>query len=149
MHNAIIFLQILNNGNKLMQWQDVLADKSLQTYPIKLIKLSLIFKSSGTKMRLTGQQQIIIKDEVSKIFGAHAQVLLFGSRVNDNERGGDIDLLIELDYPVEEMLKKNLSLNAALQVAMGGLQKIDIITHIKDTMETPIHKAALNTGIRL
>jgi len=100
-------------------------------------------------MRLTKQQQAIIKDKVNKTFGAHAQVLLFGSRVNDNERGGDINLLIELDYPVEDNVKKNLSLNAALQVAMGGLQKIDIITHAKDTMETPIHKAALNTGIRL
>ena len=101
------------------------------------------------KMRLTEQQQNIIKDEVHKFFGTHAQVLLFGSRVNDNERGGDIDLLIELDYPVEDILKKNLSLNAALQIAMGGLQKIDIITHVKDTEEAPIHKAALQTGIRL
>ena len=100
-------------------------------------------------MRLTEQQQSIIKSNVKKIFGAHTQVLLFGSRVNDNERGGDIDLLIELDDPVEEILKKNLSLNAALQIAMGGLQKIDIITHVKDTEEAPIHTAALKTGIRL
>lgn len=54
-------------------------------------------------MRLTEQQQSIIKNNVNKIFGTHAQVLLFGSRVNDNERGGDIDLLIKLDAPVEEI----------------------------------------------
>ena len=100
-------------------------------------------------MRLSKQQQQIIKDNVKKIFGEQAQVLLFGSRTNDNERGGDIDLLIELDYPVKDLLKKNLSLNAALQIEMGGLQKIDIITHIKDTLESPVHKAAHNTGIRL
>jgi len=100
-------------------------------------------------MRLTEQQQHIIKDKVNKIFGDSAQVLLFGSRTNDNERGGDIDLLIELDSPVAETLKKNLSLNAALQIAMGGLQKIDIITHVKNTAEAPVHKIARKTGIRL
>jgi len=50
---------------------------------------------------------------------------------------------------VAETLKKNLSLNAALQIAMGGLQKIDIITHVKNTAEAPVHKIARKTGIRL
>ncbi len=100
-------------------------------------------------MRLTQQQQDIIKDKVKETFGTQAQILLFGSRINDHNRGGDIDLLIELEQPIEETLQKNLSLNAALQIAMGGLQKIDIITHVKDTIEAPIHKAARETGIRL
>ncbi len=100
-------------------------------------------------MRLTEQQQQIITTNVSKVFGQSAQVLLFGSRVNDHERGGDIDLLIELDQPINKTLEKTLLLNAALQVDMGGLQKIDIITHVKSTEKTAIHKAALTTGIRL
>ncbi len=59
-------------------------------------------------MRLTQHQQEIIKTKAKEIFGKQAQVLLFGSRANDNELGGDIDLLIELEYPVEETLQKNL-----------------------------------------
>ena len=100
-------------------------------------------------MRLTEQQQQIIKDNVKKIFGSHTEVLLFGSRVDNEERGGDIDLLIEFEHSPKELLKKNLYLNASLQIALGGLQKIDIITHVKGSTETPLQKAARNTGIRL
>jgi predicted nucleotidyltransferase len=99
-------------------------------------------------MRLTAEQQHIIKRHTAEIFGPNAKILLFGSRVNDNEKGGDIDLLIELESPVEEPLKKNLMLNAALQIALG-LQKIDIITHIKNSPATPLHTEVLKTGIFL
>ncbi len=34
------------------------------------------------------------------IFGLQAEVLLFGSRVDDSKRGGDIDLLIELEQAI-------------------------------------------------
>ncbi len=100
-------------------------------------------------MRLTDQQRNIIKENVNRIFGSQAKVLLFGSRVDDNKRGGDIDLLIELEQADDELLKKNLTLNAALQIAMGGLQKIDIITHVKNTTSTALYKAASSTGIKL
>jgi len=98
-------------------------------------------------MRLTRQQQQIIKKQVLNVFGTHAQVLLFGSRVIDKEKGGDIDLLIELEQADNDLLKKNLKLNAILQIALGGLQKIDIITHVKGSAETSLHKVARNTGV--
>ena len=100
-------------------------------------------------MRITDQQRNIIKENVTMIFGSQAEVLLFGSRVDDNKRGGDIDLLIELEQTENELLKKNLHLNTALQIALGGLQKIDIITHIKGSVETPLHQQAHQTGIVL
>ncbi len=100
-------------------------------------------------MRITEQQKNIIKENVNKIFGSQAEVLLFGSRVDDNQRGGDIDLLIKLEYADKELLKKNLNLNAVLQIAMGGLQKIDIITHVKHTAPTALYKSASRTGIKL
>ncbi len=100
-------------------------------------------------MRLTEQQQQIIKHKVTDYFGNDAKVILFGSRTNDILRGGDIDLLIELQQPVDQLLKKNLSLNADLQLALWGLQKIDIITHQKNTPETPLYKEAQQHGIKL
>lgn len=49
--------------------------------------------NDGRHMRLTGQQRTIIRATVAETFGAGADVWLFGSRVDDNKRGGDIDLL--------------------------------------------------------
>lgn len=46
-------------------------------------------------MRLDPNQTRVILDCVHRQFGADAQVLLFGSRLDDQARGGDVDLLVE------------------------------------------------------
>ena len=46
-------------------------------------------------MRLTPDQTRIILSCVHQQFGADAQVKLFGSRLDDSLRGGDVDLLVE------------------------------------------------------
>jgi len=45
-------------------------------------------------MRLSVKEINTIKSCAKAFFGAHARVLLFGSRVDDQKRGGDIDLYI-------------------------------------------------------
>ena len=45
-------------------------------------------------MRLSNQTQQIIRKTVAEIFGQEANIILFGSRVDDTAKGGDIDLLI-------------------------------------------------------
>ena len=47
-------------------------------------------------MRLSQQTQQVIRDTVREVFGVEANVKLFGSRINDDARSGDIDLLVEL-----------------------------------------------------
>ena len=46
-------------------------------------------------MRLTPAQHSAIRTTATEIFGEDAIIWLFGSRVDDDKRGGDIDLLIE------------------------------------------------------
>lgn len=56
-------------------------------------------------MRLTKQQQTLIKEQIQAL-DANAKVFLFGSRVDDQKTGGDIDLLIfsnELDKKHKEL----------------------------------------------
>ena len=48
-------------------------------------------------MRLTEYEKETINKLTKKYYGAGAKVYLFGSRVFDDKRGGDIDLLIETD----------------------------------------------------
>ena len=49
-------------------------------------------------MRLTDEQVLTIKNIALTNFGAHAKLKLFGSRLDDSKRGGDIDLLVEADF---------------------------------------------------
>jgi predicted nucleotidyltransferase len=44
-------------------------------------------------MRLTTNQITAIREEAGRL-DPHAEVFLFGSRVDDSARGGDVDLLV-------------------------------------------------------
>lgn len=46
-------------------------------------------------MRLTNTERQILRAAARGAFGDDARVYLFGSRVDDSKRGGDIDLLVE------------------------------------------------------
>jgi len=56
-------------------------------------------------MRLTSQEIDTIKSSVLAL-DAGAHVYLFGSRVDDAKRGGDIDLLIESNILTKQDLRK-------------------------------------------
>ncbi|SEI49926.1 nucleotidyltransferase domain-containing protein [Nitrosomonas eutropha] len=66
-------------------------------------------------MRLSPYTQRIICESVQDIFGTDAHVKVFGSRLDDNARGGDIDLLVELPSITQEVERKTLQLVARLQ----------------------------------
>ncbi len=99
-------------------------------------------------MRLTEHQQNLIKQKVTLIFGDKAQVYLFGSRTDDNAKGGDIDLFIELTAAISQPVLKTLQLNSELQQAFG-LQKIDIVFHAPNYTRQAIHDIAKAQGILL
>jgi predicted nucleotidyltransferase len=46
-------------------------------------------------MRLSAAQTRVILHCIRQQFGADASVMLFGSRLDDAARGGDVDLLVE------------------------------------------------------
>ena len=45
-------------------------------------------------MRLSGPHRLALKSHFARELGADCEVLLFGSRVDDAQRGGDVDLLV-------------------------------------------------------
>lgn len=103
---------------------------------------------NGKNMRLTNQSQQIIRHTVHEIFGVEAHVRLFGSRIDDNKRGGDIDLLVELPAVTADIERKTLQLIARLQLRLGD-QPIDVLICDPSTPRLAIHEQALSTGIRL
>lgn len=78
-------------------------------------------------MRLTQREIQTITRIISKRFGQDAVVTLFGSRVDDQKKGGDIDLLVEANLSTEEMFRRKLEALCDLQWALGE-QKIDLVT---------------------
>lgn len=99
-------------------------------------------------MRLTPEQQDIIREEVHAIFGPEARVHLFGSRTDDTVRGGDIDLYIEAPGTEAELLDRELRLYARLQRRLGE-RRIDIVTHDPNRPLRPIDRHARETGVML
>jgi len=45
-------------------------------------------------MRITSEQALQIKQVVREVFGEQGSVRLFGSRVDDQETGGDVNLFM-------------------------------------------------------
>lgn len=76
-------------------------------------------------MRLSSVHQAIIKAETLNVFGVNASVFLFGSRMDDSKKGGDIDLFIRTDDK-DELFEKKLRFLAKLKRQIGE-QKIDVV----------------------
>lgn len=100
-------------------------------------------------MRLTETQVTLIKQTVHDCFGPDASVTLFGSRVDDNARGGDIDLLIELTKLPANPASEVARFVAKLQTSQLGDQRIDVILHDRQAPMSPIQEIAQANGIPL
>ena len=98
-------------------------------------------------MRLSTYEIDAIKDTFKDIF-QNGDVYLFGSRVDDNKKGGDIDLYIKLSSPlqIKEMMAKKNKFRLRLEDKIGQ-QKIDIV--ISKDITRLIEQEALQKGIKL
>jgi predicted nucleotidyltransferase len=99
-------------------------------------------------MRLTAAQQQLIKNTVDRVLQTASQVWLFGSRVDDNLRGGDIDLFIETEAVFANRAIVLCRLHGALIVALGE-QKLDILLKDARTQNAPVFDIAKRTGVIL
>lgn len=93
-------------------------------------------------MRLAPEEQSAISDTIHQA-DADALIYLFGSRVDDEAKGGDIDLLV-LSKTISLMTK--LDILAQLHQKLGE-RKIDIAVYA-DTAR-PFTRMAIKEGIRL
>ena len=114
-------------------------------------------------MRLTDQQIQAIVTAVHRRFGSDARVSLFGSRADDAQRGGDIDLLVELpagavssatantgaDPQSTGLERARLQTIGDIQRSIGD-QKIDlVVTHAGEDDSRLVVAEAHRTGVPL
>ena len=98
-------------------------------------------------MRITLAEKTIIKSSVKKHFGGNANVYLFGSRVDDDRKGGDIDLYITTDIPTSEIIREKIGLLVDMEKGLGE-QKVDVVIN-NHTKQKPIYEIAEKEGVRL
>ena len=74
-------------------------------------------------------------------------VRLFGSRVDDARRGGDIDLLVEVDAVVDEWRQKSMFEDRFW--ALTEPRKVDVLVAIRGRPAGPFQQIAYRDGIVL
>jgi len=95
-------------------------------------------------MRLQEDEKKAIKDSFISIFNS-GNIYLFGSRVDDNLRGGDIDLYIDVQKS-DDLNRKKIEFLIDLKSRIGD-QKIDVV--ISKDKTRIIEQEALTKGVVL
>ena len=98
-------------------------------------------------MRLEPEEVAAIKAAARLTFGSDAIVRLFGSRVDDSRRGGDIDLHVETPGPVDIWRMKDDFLERLF--ARIDAQRVDVIATARGATPTPIEQIAYRDGLVL
>lgn len=94
-------------------------------------------------MRITPAQANTISERIHRHLGKSAAIWLFGSRIDDNARGGDIDLYVETgSHPLLNELRCKVELEENLDMP------VDLIVR-PPADSSPIATIAKMHGIRL
>lgn len=107
-------------------------------------------------MRLSSEYIRQIRKIAKNIYGDDVRVVLFGSRTNDEARGGDIDLMIESSQKERMNFENKVRFLTALKLAIGD-QKIDVIYKkngesnacLTDGKKVDIVSTAIKNGVEL
>ena len=99
-------------------------------------------------MRLSTQHADLIRRTARDVLGDRVEVILFGSRADDEARGGDVDLLMAVPEAVPEAAMLSARLAARISRGMDG-RKVDVVLQAPNLQAQAIHHVARQTGVRL
>jgi predicted nucleotidyltransferase len=96
-------------------------------------------------MRITEDQAEKIRQLTQEIFGSEAELKVFGSRLDDQLKGGDLDLLVKSLTPLAEPARKSALLGARVSRLFQG-RKVDVLLIAPNLKYLPIHRIAEKQG---
>jgi predicted nucleotidyltransferase len=99
-------------------------------------------------MRLSDTQIATIRQVVLEQAGVAATVRLFGSRLDDAAKGGDVDLLVEIPFPVADPAPLVARIAGRISRALDS-RKVDVVLAAPNLMSLPIHEVARREGCLL
>jgi len=100
-------------------------------------------------MRISDDLSMAILETAREFFGNSCRVILFGSRVHDHLRGGDIDLLIESDLDISEAVQKRWKFLARLCMRFGERSYDVVLTQNAQLDSRAVVQQALAFGVVL
>jgi hypothetical protein len=98
-------------------------------------------------MRLEAHETAAIRAAAEAVFGPAVTVRVFGSRVDDRARGGDLDLYPEV-APGQATLTNEMAFRDLIERPLDEL-KVDIVLHERGKAISPIQEIALRDGVLL
>ncbi len=102
-------------------------------------------------MRLTPEQQAALRSALRRSFGPRARLWLFGSRVDDQARGGDHDAFVQTDEgDARRLVEARLGFMADLHGTPAFEdERLDGVLHAPalDAQPRAVHRVALDEGI--
>jgi len=99
-------------------------------------------------MRLSEFEIESIKSVACRHFGTDVQVFLFGSRANNKEKGGDIDLFIR--NPDNKYLKVRAKIDFITElIQLIGEQKIDVVLDNRDSKDSMFFRTICLRAVQL
>lgn len=99
-------------------------------------------------MRLTPSVITTIRQTVDDLAGKSCSVRLFGSRLDDTAKGGDVDLLLELPQTPSNPALLAAQVAGRISRAMHG-RKVDVLIAAPGLKSLPIHAVAQREGVLL
>lgn len=116
----------------------------LNWYRIRFVNLFYLYF-----MRLSQFEIETITKLVQKHFGEEAQVFLFGSRVDDQKKGGDIDLFVKNSDKSRLNLEAKINFLVDLKSIIGD-QKIDLVFDNANTrLKTSFYHSIMQHKLQL
>ena len=106
-----------------------------------------VWHDNGRDMRLTPDEIAAIKTATREAFGKTAVVRLFGSRVHDDLRGGDIDLHVEVD-PLRNERDARYDFESALFRRIEP-RKVDLVISQRGKAPRGFERIAYRDGVVL
>jgi predicted nucleotidyltransferase len=100
-------------------------------------------------MRISEEEITLIKKLARQIFGNGTKVFLFGSRVDDRKKGGDIDLFITGEQKSNYTVAHKIDFLVELKSLIGD-QKIDVILDTESTRQKKqFHRSITRQAVEL
>jgi hypothetical protein len=96
-------------------------------------------------MRLTERQAHDIVQLAHQLVSEQVRVHLFGSRLDDKARGGDLDLMLEVPEPIDNPALVAARFAAKVTRLMQG-RRVDVLLSAPNLKRLPIHDIAFSEG---